>query len=72
MGKIKTYREEFPVGTRVKVVAGPAEGTDHEFNGRAGTIVEYGQFIAVELDRPPKYWRNPCLISPSNLRHTKR
>lgn len=66
---MKTYSEEFPVGARVVVEAGPTTGTDQEFNGLTGTIVRCGPFIAVQIDRLPRYWKNPALLSPSNLRH---
>lgn len=62
-----TYREEFPPGTRVIVSAGPNEGTDHEFTGRTGTMVEYGKGLAVEIDRLPRYWKNPVIICMHNL-----
>jgi hypothetical protein len=63
-----TYRDTFVVGTRVVVCASEAEGTDHEFNGRCGTIVKRGQYVAVDLDRPLKYWPNPAFICLHNLR----
>jgi hypothetical protein len=72
MGTIKTYREEFPPGTRVVVRTTPGEGTDCEFEGRKGTMVAMGEYLAVDFDKPPKYWPNPYLISLHNLRHTKR
>jgi hypothetical protein len=64
-----TYRDVFPIGSRVVVdAADPREGTDHEFNGRKGTIVEFCKCLAVEFDKPPKYWKNPALICMHNLR----
>jgi ribosomal protein L21E len=66
---MKTYREMFPDGARVVVEAGPAEGTDHEFNGRTGTVRHaQGGWITVQIDRPPPYWRNPAILCPHNLR----
>lgn len=67
MKVVKTYREEFPFGTRVVVRASVSEGTDGDFNGRYGTVVEHGQFMAVEFDRPIQGYPNPYLISPHNL-----
>lgn len=64
----KTYRDEFPAGARVVVDANKNEGTDHEFNGRSGVVVEFGRWIAVKFDKLPKYWTNPVLICPHNLR----
>lgn len=66
----RTYREEFPIGTRVTVEADQSEGTDYEFTGLSGTIVGYGPFLAIQFDRLPRYWNNnPVLISLHNLRH---
>jgi hypothetical protein len=65
---MKTYREEFPPGTRVLVDSSADTGTDSEFNGCTGTVVRFDQFIAVRIDKLPPYWRNPALLSPSNLR----
>lgn len=63
-----TYREEFPVGTRVVVRAAKSDGTDYDFNGWKGTIVEFYKCLAVEMDRPPRYGTNPVLISLHCLR----
>ena len=63
-----TYRDEFPDGTRVVVRANKGEGTDHDFNGQRGTIVDFCGCIAVKMDKPPRYGSNPVLISPHNLR----
>lgn len=70
MGTVLTYREEFQPGTRVVVRAGAGEGSDHEFNGRTGTMVDYHGHLAVEIDRLPRYWENPVLICMHNLRRT--
>ena len=69
--RVLTYREEFPPGTRVVVRAGKGDGTDHDYNGRTGTIVEYYKCLAVELDKPPRYGTNPVLISLHTLRHLR-
>lgn len=66
---MKTYREEFPPGTRVVVRASKGDGSDYEFNGRKGTIVEFHKCLAVELDKPPRYGSNPVLISLHCLSH---
>lgn len=63
-----TYRQEFPSGTRVVVRAGKGEGTDCEFNGRKGTIVEFYKALAVEFDKPPRHGTNPVIICLHNLR----
>lgn len=68
--KILTYREEFQAGTRVVVRASKEEGTDHDFNGRKGTMVEFCGGLAVELDKPPRYGNNPVLVCMHNLRRT--
>jgi hypothetical protein len=60
---VGTYRDEFPPGTRVVIRATKSDGTDYDFNGRKGTVVEYKKCLAVELDKPPKYGTNPVLIS---------
>lgn len=60
---IRTYREEFPVGARVIVRAEKSDGTDYDFNGRKGTVVQFYKCLALELDKPPKYGSNPVLIS---------
>jgi hypothetical protein len=65
-----TYRDDFPIGSRVRVRAGASEGTDHEFNGATGTIVDFKGYLAVEIDQLPRYWKNPVLISPHNLCRT--
>jgi hypothetical protein len=72
MNRIKTYREEFQPGTRVIVRALPGEGTDHGWNGKVGTMVEMGRALAVNFDKPLKYWPNPYPICMHNLRHTNR
>jgi len=65
-----TYRDDFPPGTRVIVHApDPREGSDHEFHGRTGTIVDHGKCRAVEIDRLPRYWKNPVILCMHNLRH---
>jgi hypothetical protein len=66
---MKTYRDEFPAGTRVVVRAKKSDGSDYDFNGRKGTIVEFGKCLAVELDKPPQYGTNPVLIGLHILRH---
>ena len=63
-----TYRDEFPPGTRVVIRAGKDEGSDHDYDGRRGTVVEHYKCLAVELDKPPKYGTNPVLISPHCFR----
>lgn len=67
-----TYREEFTPGTRVVVRAGPGEGTDHEANGRQGTMVAVGRALAVNLDKPPRYWSNPAFICMHNLQRVNQ
>lgn len=69
---IKTYVEEFPPGTRIVVRADKSEGTDHDFNGRRGTVVAYGRALAVEFDKPPRHCANPVIICLHNLRHERR
>jgi hypothetical protein len=66
---IGTYRDEFPPGTRVVIRAAKSDGTDYDFNGRKGAVVEFYKCLAVELDKPPKYGSNPVLISPHCFRH---
>lgn len=67
-----TYRDDFPIGSRVIVRAGKDEGTDHDFNGQSGTIVKFGEALAVEFDKPPRYGTNPVLICLHNLRPIAR
>lgn len=67
-----TYAETFPIGCRVVVRAGAREGSDHEFNGRAGTVVGHGPWFTVDFDKPPRGWPNPYMgICPHNLRAEK-
>lgn len=66
-----TYRDEFPVGTRVVVRAAKSDGSDYDYNGQKGTIVEFYKCLAVELDKPPRYGNNPVLISLHTLRHLR-
>ena len=68
---MRTYRDIFPIGTRVVVRADKSDGSDHEFNGRRGTMVEIGKCLGVQFDNPPKHWPNPYLISLHTLRHLK-
>lgn len=63
-----SYRDDFPIGSRVIVNAPCGEGSDCEFNGRAGTVVAHGQWFGVKFDKPPRYWPNPTTICPHNLR----
>jgi hypothetical protein len=62
-----TYPEEFPPGTRVKVSAGPFEGTDYSlYNGAVGTIEGWRGFCwaEVRLDREP---RRTAIITGHNI-----
>lgn len=54
----KTYPEIFPPGTRVRVHAGPGEGSDCAWNGHAGTIMDWwGPSTAnIRMDKWRAHW----------------
>lgn len=62
-----TYQEKFTPGTKVVVRAGPGEGTDHDYNGRTGTVEKYSHWVGVCLDRPLRDGRKSVMICPHNL-----
>lgn len=56
------------IGSRVKVIAGPAEGTDRLFNGKEGTVIGVGKWISVKLDgrqKPDTICRHNLVLAPS-------
>jgi hypothetical protein len=65
-----SYSEEFPVGTRVVISAGPGEGSDQEWNGHAGKIIAWhGSFAEIKPDRGKKFWpKGSVLIDGYNIR----
>jgi hypothetical protein len=56
------------IGDRVVVSAGPQEGTDHQYDGRTGTVIEADMLIAVRFDDPPPGWPKVGVICRHNLR----
>lgn len=67
-----TYQRDFPIGHRVVVhAADRREGSDHDSHGRAGTVVSHGMWFGVKLDKPPRYYRNPVMICPHNLKSSR-
>jgi len=74
MGGKRSYNYElFPRGTRVKVHApSPMEGSDHEWHGYAGTIIENGEWTRCIMDKRPRNWpSNEVLLCNHNLRALK-
>jgi hypothetical protein len=67
----KTYSELLPVGTRVKVHAAMRrEGSDHDWHGRTGTIVNWlggNSWAEVQMDKPKRDRPNPVPITAHNL-----
>ena len=62
-----THEQEFPVGCRVVVQCAPQDGSDYNFQGRAGVIVRHGQFFEVRFDKRLRDWPNPAMINPGHL-----
>ena len=74
MGGKRSYNYElFPRDTRVKVhAASPMEGSDHEWHGYVGTIIENGKWVLVRMDKKPRHWpSNEVLLCNHNLRAEK-
>lgn len=53
-----TYPEIFPPGTRIRVRAGQGQGSDCDWNGHTGTIVEWwGMSMAnIRMDKWRASW----------------
>jgi len=68
-GRGNTYPDLFPVGCRVVVRAGPGEGSDREFNGRAGVIQGWNRCTdaLVKFDKGKRNRSNPTWITCHNL-----
>lgn len=67
-----TYREEFPIGSRVRVHApNRRDGSDNDHHGRAGTVVSHGMWFGVQMNLLRKGWTNPVAICPQYLRHER-
>lgn len=65
---MKTYREDFPIGCRVRVHAPDhRDGSDHEHHGRLGTIVSHGMWFGVKMNLLRRGWTNPVLICQHHL-----
>lgn len=65
-----TYPDIFPVGSRVVVKAGPGEGTDQDWNGHAGIVLEWHgcSTAKIKMDKGKRFWpKGPVLITAHNL-----
>jgi len=65
-----TYPETFPTGSRVVVKAGPHEGTDHDWNGHAGSVIKWHgcSSASIKMDKHKRHWpRGPIIITGHNL-----
>ena len=68
-----TYNgETFPVGTRVIVhAASPREGSDYDWHGYTGTLIQNGSWTKVLMDDKPRTWpRREVYICNHNLRRS--
>jgi hypothetical protein len=54
---VKYNYDHLPVGTRIKVhAAQPKEGSDYDWHGYTGTIIEHGHWTLCRMDKKPRHW----------------
>jgi hypothetical protein len=70
MGGKRVYNEEFhPPGTRIRVHAPqPMDGSDHDWHGYKGVVLEHKHWTLCRMDKKPRNWpSHDVLLCDFNL-----